>query len=242
VFVTNADGSSQLVGQTLAALPANYGMQRSTSYDCPDFPSQSAAQYYVELYPGDPSRLDGDHDGAACEDNPSPYGAEVVPPEPTPPQVTLPTSPSPACTVPAVVGLALDQATSSIAAADCSLGAVSYVYSPAVKGGLVISQSLAQGRVLTAHTQIDVVVSRGPRPLTLSRREAVRYMRAAVTKRYSRQPSRLELTNCTRLSPTTWTCAATWRDRISRYHGTVRTWIDQHHWYYSSRVTRRVLG
>ncbi len=39
-------------------------------YDCSDFPTQKAAQSYFDQYPGDPSNLDGDGDGIACEDNP----------------------------------------------------------------------------------------------------------------------------------------------------------------------------
>jgi hypothetical protein len=39
-------------------------------YDCADFPTQRAAQRYFDRYPGDPSHLDGDHNGVACEGNP----------------------------------------------------------------------------------------------------------------------------------------------------------------------------
>lgn len=44
--------------------------------DCADFPSQKAAQIFFIKHGGpryDPDRLDGDHDGKACEDNPAPY-------------------------------------------------------------------------------------------------------------------------------------------------------------------------
>jgi hypothetical protein len=44
--------------------------------DCADFPSQKAAQIYFLKHGGpryDPDRLDADHDGIACEDNPAPY-------------------------------------------------------------------------------------------------------------------------------------------------------------------------
>jgi hypothetical protein len=40
--------------------------------DCSDFPTQKAAQKYFKKHGGprhDPSRLDADHDGIACEDN-----------------------------------------------------------------------------------------------------------------------------------------------------------------------------
>jgi hypothetical protein len=41
--------------------------------DCSDFPTQRAAEKYFHKHGGpkhDPSRLDADHDGIACEDNP----------------------------------------------------------------------------------------------------------------------------------------------------------------------------
>jgi hypothetical protein len=44
--------------------------------DCADFSSQKAAQIFFLKHGGpryDPDRLDADHDGIACEDNPSPY-------------------------------------------------------------------------------------------------------------------------------------------------------------------------
>jgi hypothetical protein len=39
-------------------------------YDCSDFPTQKVAKSYFDRYPGDPSGLDGDGDGIACEENP----------------------------------------------------------------------------------------------------------------------------------------------------------------------------
>lgn len=44
--------------------------------DCADFSSQRAAQIFFLKHGGpryDPDRLDADHDGIACEDNPAPY-------------------------------------------------------------------------------------------------------------------------------------------------------------------------
>jgi hypothetical protein len=41
--------------------------------DCSDFPTQHKAQKYFKKHGGprhDPSGLDADHDGIACEDNP----------------------------------------------------------------------------------------------------------------------------------------------------------------------------
>ena len=36
-------------------------------YNCSDFRTQAEAQRMLNAYPGDPFRLDGDHDGIACE-------------------------------------------------------------------------------------------------------------------------------------------------------------------------------
>lgn len=44
--------------------------------DCKNFSSQKAAQIFFLKHGGpryDPDRLDADHDGIACEDNPAPY-------------------------------------------------------------------------------------------------------------------------------------------------------------------------
>lgn len=67
-----------------AALPAPPDA-RALDYDCADFATQAEAQEH--LLAGDPYRLDGDHDGIACEDLPCPcsYAAPVAPPPPAPP-------------------------------------------------------------------------------------------------------------------------------------------------------------
>lgn len=55
-----------------------------TDKDCSDFATQRAAQIYFLSRGGpqrDPDRLDGDHDGVACEDNPCPcYSGSQPPP------------------------------------------------------------------------------------------------------------------------------------------------------------------
>jgi hypothetical protein len=84
LFVDAAVFGTELLAETVYVVPAGYGHPRSNVYNCSSFRTQSAAQYYLELYPGDPSGLDGDNDGVACEDNPCPCGAESVPPEPEP--------------------------------------------------------------------------------------------------------------------------------------------------------------
>lgn len=53
----------------IVAAPASAFYDR----DCSDFPTQKAAQKYFKKHGGprhDPSRLDADDDGIACEDNP----------------------------------------------------------------------------------------------------------------------------------------------------------------------------
>jgi hypothetical protein len=40
--------------------------------NCSDFPSQAAAQAYFRADASDPSGLDGDRDGIACESNRTP--------------------------------------------------------------------------------------------------------------------------------------------------------------------------
>jgi hypothetical protein len=93
VLVSNAAGVHP-VGESLISLPVGYGRQRSSAHNCSFFSSQERAQYYLELYPDDPSGLDGDHDGVACEANTCPCGAEPIPPEPTPAPTPIPVMPA----------------------------------------------------------------------------------------------------------------------------------------------------
>lgn len=53
----------------VSAVPASAFQDK----DCSDFKTQKQAQHYYKKHGGpryDPSRLDADHDGIACEDNP----------------------------------------------------------------------------------------------------------------------------------------------------------------------------
>jgi hypothetical protein len=91
VFLQGPGGLT--VSEATIALPAGYGMQRSSGYNCSNFGRQAAAQYYLLLYPGDPSGLDADNDGFACEHLSCPCGAEPIPAEPEPappPPIVLP--------------------------------------------------------------------------------------------------------------------------------------------------------
>lgn len=100
VYVENGAGSHP-VGEAIISLPSGYGRQYSTAHNCSYFSSQRRAEYYLELYPGDPSGLDADHDGSACESNPCPCGAEAVPAEPEPaPRTPVVVSPAPAAPTP----------------------------------------------------------------------------------------------------------------------------------------------
>jgi hypothetical protein len=48
-------------------------------YNCEDFSSQAAAQAFLRQYPADPSRLDPDRDGVACEASRAPRDLTPVP-------------------------------------------------------------------------------------------------------------------------------------------------------------------
>lgn len=59
----------------VVVLPTAASAQRR-DMDCADFSSQKSAQKFFLKHGGpryDPDRLDADHDGIACEDNPAPY-------------------------------------------------------------------------------------------------------------------------------------------------------------------------
>jgi len=47
-------------------------------YNCADFPSQAAAQAFLRRFPADPSKLDTDRNGIACEANPAPVDRTPV--------------------------------------------------------------------------------------------------------------------------------------------------------------------
>ena len=48
-------------------LLASPALAQERDRDCPDFPSQAAAQRHLQSQPSDPDRLDADNDGIACE-------------------------------------------------------------------------------------------------------------------------------------------------------------------------------
>ncbi|HET7443859.1 MAG TPA: excalibur calcium-binding domain-containing protein [Solirubrobacterales bacterium] len=75
----------------LAAIAASPSTAAARDYDCADFANQAEAEEY--LLPGDPYRLDADHDGIACEDLPCPCSYSTVPSEPTTPAPPAPPPP-----------------------------------------------------------------------------------------------------------------------------------------------------
>jgi hypothetical protein len=76
-----------------------------------------------------------------------------------------PLTPPKTCTVPKVVGKSLTAASSAIKKAHCRVGTVRRAYSKKVKKRIVIAQSRAAGKVVPLDTKINLVVSRGRKPL-----------------------------------------------------------------------------
>jgi hypothetical protein len=68
------------------------------------------------------------------------------------------------CKVPRLKSLSLKRATSKLRNAGCARGKVRRAYSPKVKKGLVVSQSVKAGKRLKAGSRIGLVVSRGQKP------------------------------------------------------------------------------
>ena len=82
LYVLPLVGKAELVAETTYRVPDGYGLPRNSQYGCGKFSSQAAAQYYLYLYPEDPSGLDPDRNGTVCEENPCPCDAEPIPAEP----------------------------------------------------------------------------------------------------------------------------------------------------------------
>jgi hypothetical protein len=65
-----------LLALAVALIAASLAASSATAFvdkDCSDFPTQHKAQKYFKKHGGpkhDPSHLDADHDGIACEDLP----------------------------------------------------------------------------------------------------------------------------------------------------------------------------
>ena len=83
------------------------------------------------------------------------------------PDTVLVTVLPPLTTVPNVVGMSTTQAASTIIAANLVIGTTSQQYSTTVSTGCVISQSPVAGSSITEGTQVNLVVSLGPPPVTV---------------------------------------------------------------------------
>jgi hypothetical protein len=62
----------------VAAQPAAAQSPPFRDLNCPDFPSQAAAQAELRRDPSDPHGLDTDRDGVACESNRAPFDRVLV--------------------------------------------------------------------------------------------------------------------------------------------------------------------
>lgn len=75
----------------LVGLPSTAAATHTGDLDCPDFPSQAAAQSHLDAHPGDPDGLDGDADAKPCETLPCPCaGAPAPAAAPPPPPAAAP--------------------------------------------------------------------------------------------------------------------------------------------------------
>ena len=68
-----------VVGLVISAFGAVGAPGQADDVNCADFASQAAAQAYLRSDPSDPSRLDADRDGIACESLPAPLDFTPVP-------------------------------------------------------------------------------------------------------------------------------------------------------------------
>jgi hypothetical protein len=62
-----------------SAVASTQGETPGDIYNCDDFATQEEAQAYLQQWPSDPSNLDGDNDGIACEHLPSGGGGGEIP-------------------------------------------------------------------------------------------------------------------------------------------------------------------
>jgi len=82
--------------------------------------------------------------------------------------------------MPAVVGLSRAAATEALNRAHLSIGKTSQSYSGSVTSGLVISASESAGTRLRQNTTVDLVISKGPRPIKIANYEG-KSAKAAVS-------------------------------------------------------------
>lgn len=70
--------SATLLEPTINGVRLRPGAGFDDVYECEDFPSQAAAQAFLRRYPHDPSELDTNRDGIACESNAAPRDLNPV--------------------------------------------------------------------------------------------------------------------------------------------------------------------
>jgi hypothetical protein len=85
-----ASGFSLRIAWKEWADPTTLAYAQTDQYDCQSFGSQESAQAELERDPSDPSNLDDDDDGLACEDYD--YGVSGVSPTPSPTTTASPTA------------------------------------------------------------------------------------------------------------------------------------------------------
>ena len=88
VFVLASGLTLRLAWEELAD-PSTPAFAQTDQYDCASFGSQESAQAELERNPDDPSNLDPDNDGQACEDYPYTVGGGGTA---SPPSTATPTS------------------------------------------------------------------------------------------------------------------------------------------------------
>ncbi len=103
-------------------------------------------------------------EGHVISQNPA-GGAEVLPGSAVDLVVSMGPEPDPVA-VPDVIGMTEADAVVAIEAADLTVGAISEGYSDTVPEGHVISQDPAGGAEVLPGSEVDLVVSKGPQPIT----------------------------------------------------------------------------
>jgi serine/threonine-protein kinase len=70
-------------------------------------------------------------------------------------------------TVPTLAGLTQDEARQALTGVSLAVGQITQQYSETVASGVVLSASQKAGALLKKNTPVDLVVSKGPRPITI---------------------------------------------------------------------------
>jgi thermitase len=123
--------------------------------------------------------------GGSAPPPPPPPPPPPAPPPPAPPPPPPPPTPPPTCAVPKVTGRTLAAARTALAAAHCSLGSVASKYSASVRKGRVMWQGARTGTPLAGGARVNVIVSKGKRPLvTICFKHRTLHVARAQLKKY----------------------------------------------------------